>query len=491
MHIRIAILGILLAGLVAGCDSKSEPEPCVPDCTGMQCGWDPVCDQICGTCPSDETCEVETGRCLCVPDCADRFCGPDHCGGSCGTCPATMTCNPWMHCQGEAGLGQACGLGVDRGAVVSCTAGLTCVDFMFEPDTRPCEGDGWCTSYFPDGWNPKCIDGGCRASLCAATCSPANGPDWCPAGFDPLSWKDTCVCVPTSSSPSIPAGGDCTLGPIHYIGHSCEEGDWCLGLLRPDGPACDDYRDCADTLVPGPGHDCVGGHCMFARCVEPCGPDCPASWRLYQLPNYPCICMRPYPYTRGQGEPCTANEVNAEAGNCHQELGCIARPPDPVGAPCPQGDGDCRAYFPASFNPDCVDGGCGTSVCAYPCAVLPCDCPDFLPVDMNGECYCLPNPAGVPAAAGEPCTFGEINDPGCPLECAEGLFCFGFTPETVNEPCATDVDCLASVSPNWNPDCVEGGCGVSFCIAPCVDHVCDEGFTPLDEDFGCWCYPSQ
>ncbi|MFT5429594.1 MAG: hypothetical protein ACI9OJ_000265, partial [Myxococcota bacterium] len=35
----------------------------------------------------------------CVPQCADKVCGPDGCGGSCGTCPGTDICNPTGVCE--------------------------------------------------------------------------------------------------------------------------------------------------------------------------------------------------------------------------------------------------------------------------------------------------------------------------------------------------------------------------------------------------------
>ena len=43
-------------------------------------------------CPPGESCS--DGRCTdCRPQCRDRQCGPDGCGGSCGTCPEPMACD--------------------------------------------------------------------------------------------------------------------------------------------------------------------------------------------------------------------------------------------------------------------------------------------------------------------------------------------------------------------------------------------------------------
>ena len=63
---------------------------CVPDCSGRECGVDPVCGTSCGSCNSTagETCNVTSGVCsVCVPDCSGKECGTESvCGSICGTC---------------------------------------------------------------------------------------------------------------------------------------------------------------------------------------------------------------------------------------------------------------------------------------------------------------------------------------------------------------------------------------------------------------------
>lgn len=81
---------------------------CVPDCTDRACGAD-GCGGGCGDCPGDQVCR--DGECRPCPDCDGRVCGSDGCGGSCGLCP-------------EAG--QVCNLG-------QCQ---DCLD-EFEPDDQP------------------------------------------------------------------------------------------------------------------------------------------------------------------------------------------------------------------------------------------------------------------------------------------------------------------------------------------------------------------
>jgi formylglycine-generating enzyme required for sulfatase activity len=120
------------------CDASGQcvPQVCQKDCTGRECGPDPVCGESCGeckqgyacqdgkcvysascgngicdvgetycNCPDD--CQIECGDgccssdedyqncpqdCQCVPDCSGKQCGDDGCGGSCGQCGGGQMC---------------------------------------------------------------------------------------------------------------------------------------------------------------------------------------------------------------------------------------------------------------------------------------------------------------------------------------------------------------------------------------------------------------
>ncbi len=69
-------------------------DECVPDCTGLSCGPDPVCGASCGECGEGFHCTG--GQCVedeCVPDCTGLSCGPDPvCGASCGECSGSDVC---------------------------------------------------------------------------------------------------------------------------------------------------------------------------------------------------------------------------------------------------------------------------------------------------------------------------------------------------------------------------------------------------------------
>lgn len=81
-----------------------DADPCLPDCEDKKCGPD-GCGGQCGYCPqSKPVCSF--GQCkACKPDCGVFQCGPDGCGGTCGTCPAKFACVGGFckapACQGE------------------------------------------------------------------------------------------------------------------------------------------------------------------------------------------------------------------------------------------------------------------------------------------------------------------------------------------------------------------------------------------------------
>jgi hypothetical protein len=64
-------------------EDTEEPDVCLPDCDGKQCGED-GCGDLCGTCEEWEQCV--DGACQCTPDCEGKECGEDGCGESCGEC---------------------------------------------------------------------------------------------------------------------------------------------------------------------------------------------------------------------------------------------------------------------------------------------------------------------------------------------------------------------------------------------------------------------
>ena len=121
-------IGLLLTQVACNCENA---------CQGKECGTaaDGTCD--CGTCPPGHICDELHGDCLCVPDCDEKECGDDGCGGTCGTClgpqdaceDGQCVCQPacdGKEC-GDDGCGGSCG--VCTGATSACYEG-ECIDLV-------------------------------------------------------------------------------------------------------------------------------------------------------------------------------------------------------------------------------------------------------------------------------------------------------------------------------------------------------------------------
>ena len=143
-------------------DNPPPPEivpdgPCEPDCSDRVCGSD-GCGGICGYCAYPTVCDAE-GACVevCEPDCDNKFCGNDGCGGVCGECPDGLECGLDGLCYeptcvpdctgkvcGADGCGADCGLCVspevcDQGACQLGPCGTV-------TEVGECDGDllRWC-----------------------------------------------------------------------------------------------------------------------------------------------------------------------------------------------------------------------------------------------------------------------------------------------------------------------------------------------------------
>ncbi len=138
---------------------------CTPDCTNKVCG-DDGCGGSCGTC-TEGTCN-NSGQCetTCTPDCTNKVCGDDGCGGSCGTC-TEGTCNNSGQCETTCTpdcTNKVCG---DDGCGGSCG---TCTEGTCNNDSGQCETI--CTPSTCDDLSAQCgsIDDGCGTMLECGDC---------------------------------------------------------------------------------------------------------------------------------------------------------------------------------------------------------------------------------------------------------------------------------------------------------------------------------
>ena len=117
-----------------------DPTPCEPDCVDKACGAD-GCGGVCGACPEDEFCD--TGICFpsCVPDCTDKACGADGCGGLCGVCLPGESCDAEVcvptGCVPDC-AGKGCGLDGCGGTCGVCAVDEACLKGGCTPGAGVC-----------------------------------------------------------------------------------------------------------------------------------------------------------------------------------------------------------------------------------------------------------------------------------------------------------------------------------------------------------------
>jgi hypothetical protein len=108
---------------------------------------------------------------------------------------------------------------------------------------------------------------------------------------------------------------------------------------------------------------------------------------------------------------------------------------------------------------------------------------------VDGECFCEPGVYGD-SGPGQPCPFDQINV--AASLCQAGLTCLGLD----NDP-ATATPCPGGDPTEcgrdfqvYNPVCLAGYCGGSFCAPRCDGSgACAAGFDPYDIDAECFCIP--
>jgi len=498
------------------CNLATNECQCNPDCTGKCCGGD-GCGGTCqDTCTAPATCNTTT--CLCEPpctgagdcqatecclgnpgvctpmNCTGLQCGNDPvCGKSCGTCTAPATCQNGQCIGGDHGLGTPCTFGDVNAAAGDCDTGLECLGIAADGAVGTCPGGApsECVDLRED-WNRDCVNSNCGASFCSQECD-TNGN--CPDGFIPQDVGNPAVCM------CIPGGGDgepgdpCPWNDVNASYPECQAGMACLG--NEDTGSCPGGQDSECTSVaPSWNNDCQPNNvCGFSFCSPECeaGRVCPAGFYDADVGTPPvCYCIPNEDGTSQPGDPCPWGDVNTSYDFCANGLSCLGS--DDAGS-CPGGSPTECTDISEVENADCVNGTCGFSFCSEPCDANG-NCPSgFAPGDVGGSCYCIPVVTGN-AQAGEPCPFGDVN--AAADYCAVDLACLGMAADGTSGTCpgGTDTECTQNDPPipaNQNPDCVNNNCGASFCAEKCdANGNCDAGFTPIDvgDPAVCYCVPS-
>jgi len=204
---------------------------CKPECANKECG-DDGCGGSCGDCDSDQVCQ--DGTC-CTPECFNRECGLDPvCGVSCGECGANENC-------GQGGVCEC--LFVECGDVC-CDEGQLCYE------------NACCT---PDCAGRECgLDPVCEFSC--GTCednASCTGQGLCECDFEEC------------------AGACCLSGEVCFEGQCCAT-DTCLDLFVECGlwdDGCGGQIDCGGCEAD---EECdAAGNCVIFLCTSP-NVDCSA-----------------------------------------------------------------------------------------------------------------------------------------------------------------------------------------------------------------------
>ncbi len=358
-------------------DAAPEDEGCVPDCENKECGLD-GCGGYCGECPEGDSCLGGAGIC-CTPDCFGKLCGDDKCGGVCGTCPEGQECNTYDQC------GPVCEPKCDdkECGPDGCNGG-SCGDC---PEGKACGPEGLCSICVPQCEGKECGDDGCGGE-CGG----------CQFGFECENFECSVICVPTC--PGTECGTDGCGGSCGV----CMPGETCVG------------GQCEIQCDPS----CVGKECGPDGCGGECGKCAPWAWCS---PQGSCItdCVPDC-----AGKVCGSDACGGSCGQCADGELCV---PDGschgTGDPC--GAVDQSGWCDGANLILCIEGSLEFIDCLTEGKNVICE---WMPaLDSHG---CNPQGECVPL-----CTGKECGDDGCGGSCGS----CGFGQECENGYCVGQGEC--------------------------------------------------
>jgi hypothetical protein len=536
---------------------------CAPNCAGRECGPDGCGNGTCGSCPSGATCNTQTGQCVsscgpqscptgccqagdcepgdsgqacgtggapcakcgagsrcqnqhctCVPDCDNKDCGPDGCGGSCGTCSSGQVCDEddgECICTGQTCPNGCCTNG--SGKPGSCLPGTTiqaCGTGGEECETCDAD-DGVCVG----GQCVECGDN--EGDLCPCTgqtiCDladsaicfqrpPRNPQDDPPACFCLVSLTGESVCAGTLQSPPVNCRSDADCQG-YAPGGACIAASPNAGFCPTNSnfcaaPCCSP-QSCPNGCCTGitgcrPGNEfefcgtggelcfsCVGNQvCRNGQCTN-CDPDCVCDatrdFCVSGGPNVqcqgadgadPCFCtttVEDNPFCYGVIQPGPPSNCTNDAQCQGFAAGAACIPAAPGGSECPTAGNFCAA--PCCTPLTCPNGCCFGGICVpgntdeacggggVQCAACPGECSAC----QNGSCVAL-------SVNGDPCTQGS--------QCCSGNCFNGFCANTATQCGGTA--CNPPANGCAGNTCCRGsdtsGCGNVCCSSPCCGSQC-------------------
>ena len=458
----VTFAGVCKANVLKWCDNDEVLEF---DCLTLGL----VCKAKEGSNPPNYNCFPPDPTC--TPNCADKTCGPDGCGGVCGNCNEEETCTdgqcvdatPSDPCDGVSFEGccdddQLNWCENNKIFTKNCDSG-ECgwdsnnqwYDCNTDGDEGPAEHPKVCGGEPPITCTPDCVGKTCGDDGCGESCGQ------CADGSDCQDGQCVSVCVPDCTGKLCGdngCGGQCGLC---LQGQECIEGvctstncqpkcdgkqcgdDGCNGSCGtcPDGESCDKFGQCAavNPCIPV----CTNKECGDDGCGGQCG-----------------VCGKSETCTNGL---CTANVVDPcngvpSSGICQGnllkwcttagslgEINCEAQ-----GLVCAMAaDGSYDCISDQACVPACGGKSCGPDACGDVCGVCP---KDF---------HCTGDGQYVTSTCQPQCDGQQCGADGCGGVCGE---CGDeFT-------CSTDNQCESTqcVGPNCPPNPTGGtqsddGCG--------------------------------
>jgi len=326
---------------------------------------------------------------VCIPECNEKNCGDDGCGGTCGECTGGTWCEGLETCQeGVCVQGQApdCDDGnpcTEDGCDVEapkCTHILKDLDDLVvedclcdtDEDCEPLEDGNLCNGTLVcdlEAETPTCKVDDPTVVVCDEL--PDGAHTDCNV---PVCDPDTGACLAVAANEGL----GCEDGDL------CTEGEVCVEGLCADGvqKSCDDANECTDDVCTagvgceygpgGEGEPCDGGDgvCVAGIC---CIPDC-------------------------DGKECGDDGCGGVCGSCGDSVECV--------------DGLCQ---PLCGNGLCVDAGENCSTCVADCGCDP-DLEACIQV-TTGEWVCAAKLVEIPAGTFwmgcNNCPGSTVQDPYC------------------------------------------------------------------------------
>ena len=449
---------------------------CTPNCDNKQCGGD-GCGGVCGWCAPGSWCDAD-GQCIvvCEPKCDGKQCGPDGCGGQCGNCAVGETCNSLGQCVCVPNCNnKACGPDGCGGSCGECGQWQTCTPSGQCKFVTPLCGDGNCMGMIgedcdacPQDCGVCCGNGMCEGSFnescqtCQADCGECCGNNFCEAQYG-----ETCGSCPQDCGPCPAVCGD--------------------GLCSEDkGETCTNCpQDCG--LCPS---KCGDGNCKASddeTCVT-CAQDC--GWcegDCCQANGTPgcedpeiqaCVCEMDDYCCNVQWDSICADAVEGlDCGQC-QQPGCgdgwcafnedCQSCPGDCGKCC--GNGQCEDQYGESCNTCPTD--CGACPGEDSCCLVH-DSPGCADPDIE-QCVCANNPICCFFFWDESCTQMAQDCGSCDGDCCQANESPGCEdPDVMQCVCAQVPECC--VKP-WESYCVSAveklGCGKCGCVPNCNGKEC-------------------